>query len=81
MCINLNVFRKCPIEIYSVSGRHSSGIVSFDADIIKTGENLLVGNCFKCSRKKSMTVDDYSFNAEGLGNVFEIIGRTCAKSA
>ena len=53
--------------------------MSFGGNLSKTGQSLLIGNCVIC-KKKSMTFNDKTLAAEGLGNFFETIGKKSAEA-
>ena len=43
--------------------------------IKKTGKKILIGRCYICIRKKSLTVSDNKIAAEGLGDFFMNLGK------
>ena len=77
--------QKFKTDSYCVGGRHKSGTKNIVGEITiikKTGKEvkLLVGKCVICNRKKTMIVSDNVIQAEGLGDVFKILGKISAKT-
>ena len=68
-------FNKFKSDSYCVGGRHRSSTVKIYGDITSKGSKVLIGNCSKCNRKKSMTVSDSTIQAEGFGDFFKNLGR------
>ena len=72
--------QKFKTDSYCVGGKHRSGTKNITGEITinkKTGRenNLLVGKCVICNRKKSMIVSDDTIQAEGLGDFFKNLGK------
>ena len=68
-------FNKFKSDSYCVGGRHKSATVKIYGDITSKGSKVLIGYCSICNRKKSMTVSDNTFKAEGLGDFFKNLGK------
>ena len=80
--------QKFKSDSYCVGGKHYSGTKNITGEITvnkKTGKknNLLVGKCLICDRKKSMIVSDNTIKAEGLEGLpsfFKNLGKLSAKA-
>ena len=73
-------YRKIKTSYWCIGGGWAySSTIAIGGDIISKDTNFLVGNCPKCNRKNSMTVDDNTIKAEGLGNVFKNTTNTSPK--
>ena len=72
-------FRKFESDCYCVGGRHRSATKNFYGDITSKDSKVLIGFCLVCNKRKSMTVSDNTFQAEGLGGFFKNLGKICAK--
>ena len=51
-----------------------------DADVNKTGQKLLVGNCSEVMRKKSLAGNDNGKKAQKLGGFFKDFGKSWLNS-
>ena len=72
-------FPKFKSDSYCVGGRHWSATKNIYGDITSKGSKILIGFCSKCQRKKSMTVSDYTIEAESLSDFFKNLGKTSVK--
>ena len=55
-----------------MGGRHHCNTISFEGDITKTGQKVLLGKGVHRNRKKSMTeVSDKTIQSEVLRNLFK----------
>ena len=78
--------QKFKSDSYCVGGKHRSGTKNITGEITvtkKTGRenNLLVGKCVICKRKKSLIVSDNTIQAEGLVDFFKKLGKVSSKAA
>ena len=73
-------FQKFKSDSYCVGGKHRSATIKIYGDITSKGSKVLIGYCSVCNRKKSMTVSDNTFKAEGLGTFLKNLGKISAKA-
>ena len=73
-------FQKFKSDSYCVGGRHRSAIIKIFIDITSKGSKVLIGYCSVCNRKKSMTVSDNTIKPEGLGSLFQNLGKISSKA-
>ena len=71
----MSLLNKFKTNSYCVGGRHYSGTNNIRGVISAKGTKMLMGNCVKCKRNKSMTVSDATIEAEGLKDFFKNVGR------
>ena len=71
----MSLLQKFQTNSYCVGGRHYSGTNNIRGFITSKGTKMLKGNCVKCKRKKSMTVNDATIEAEGLKDFFKSVDR------
>ena len=71
----MSLLNKFKTNSYCVGGRHYSGTNNIRGVISAKGTKMLMGNCVKCNRNKSMTVSDATIEAEGLKDFFKNVGR------
>ena len=64
-------FQKFKSDSICVGGRHKFSTVKICGDITSKGNEVFIGFCSKCQRKKSMTVSDNTIKAENLGDFFK----------
>ena len=64
-------FQKFKSDSYCVGGRHRSATIKIYGDRTSKDSKVLIGYCSVCNRKKTMTVSDNTFKAEGLGDFFQ----------
>ena len=62
-------------DSYCFGGRHRSSTVKSYGDITSIGSKVLIGYFSLCNRKKSITVSDKTFKAEGLSSFFKNLGK------
>ena len=67
-------FRKFETDRYCVGGRQIYSTLKIYGDITRNGSKVLFGFCSICNRKKSMTANDKTIKADGLGDFFETLG-------
>ena len=68
-------FNKFETNSCCVGGRHISATKNIYGSITSRGNNVLIGYCSNCNRKKSMTVGVNTIKAEGLGDFFQNLGK------
>ena len=70
-------FQKFKTNSYCVGARHQSATKNTYGDITSKGSKVLIGYCSISTgnKKKSMTVSDNTIQAEGLGDIFKILGK------
>ena len=68
-------FNKFENDSYCVGGRHRSATTKIYGNITSKGNEVLIGYCSICHRKKSMTVSDNTIKSEGLGDFFKNLGK------
>ena len=68
-------FNKFKSDSYCVGGRHRSATVKKYGDLTIKDSNVLISYCSTCNRKKSITVNDNTIKAEGLGDFFKPLGK------
>ena len=73
--------RKLKSDSCCVGGRHRSCRKNFYGYITPKRSKVLIGYCSACDRIKSMTVSDFTTQAERLGSFFNYLGRISAKAA
>ena len=66
-------FEKYKKNSFCIRGRHRSGTVKIYGDITSKRNKVIIGS--KCRRKKSMSVGDYTIQAEGLGDLLRNVGK------
>ena len=71
----MSLLNKFKSNSYCVGGRHYSSTNNKSRAITSKGIKMLKGNCAKCKRNKSMTVNDETIEAEGLNDCFKIAGK------
>ena len=54
--------------------------MSFERDVLKTGQKLLIGKSVSSKKKKSRTISENRKTTEGLGSFFKNIGEASAKA-
>ena len=74
-------FQKFQSDSFCVGGKHRSSIKNIYGDITSKGSKVLIGFCSNCNRKKSMTVDDKTVQAEGFGSFLKNLGKIPAKDS
>ena len=68
-------FQKIQSDSYCVGGTHRSATTKIYGDMISKGSRTLISFCSICNRRKSMTVKDKIFKAEGSGDFFKNLGK------
>ena len=58
-----------------VCGRHFSTTVKIEGDKTPSSTTLLIRRCVLCSKTKSRFVFEITFRAEGLGDLYEKLGK------
>ena len=71
----MSSFNKFKTNSYCVDGRHYSGTNNLRGVVSAKGIKMLKGNCIKCRRNKSMTLNDATIEAEGLKDFFKSVGK------
>ena len=74
-------FNKFEKNSYCVGGRHVSATKNIYGSITSKGNEVLIGYCSICNRRKSMTVSDNTIKVEGLGSFFKDLGKISAKAS
>ena len=64
-------FRNFKADSFCVGGRLRSATKDIFGDETTEGSKILIGYCSLCNRKKSMTVSDYTIQAERLGRLLK----------
>ena len=67
-------FQKFESDSYCVGRRQRSSTVKVYGVIANKSSTVIFGYCSICSRKKSMTVNDDTIKAGGLGDFFKKMG-------
>ena len=73
-------FQKLKSDSYCVGGRNRSATNNIYGDITSKCSKVLIGYCLNCNRKKSLTVNDITIQAEGLSSFFKNLGNYSAKA-
>ena len=66
------IYEQNQTKSYCVWGRHQSATLFFENDTTETGQNIVLGKCVQCNRKKSKIVSDITIATKGLGRFFKI---------
>ena len=72
-------YEKLKTNFYCVGGRYHSSTISFEGDLIKTRQILLICMCVQWNRKKSLILSDKTIAAKGLGAFFKNLRGFSAK--
>ena len=64
-------FQELKSDSFCVGVRHRSATTNIYGDISSKGCKVLIGFCFICDEKKSMTVSDNTIVAEDLADFFK----------
>ena len=73
-------FQKYKRDSYCGGGRHRYATKTIYGDITSKVSKVLNASCSICNTKKSMTGNDNTIQAEGLGSFFKNLGRISAKA-
>jgi len=56
---------------FCVGYRHRSATISIEGDVVKAGQNLIIGICVQCIRRNFMIVSDNTIQPGELGRFFK----------